>query len=237
MILPTGTTGRERYPAYLTIFVIVLNVAFFMVEEVILRAQGQEGFLNILSQVTFNVCKVGTDPLPQLALTGLASMFLHAGIAHILGNMWFLWIFGRKVEQYFGRIWFLVFYVAAGYMAIVGHILFGGVTCNTVTDGLLVGASGAIAGVMGAFLFLYPMQNINVAVLPMLNFKVPALFFLVFWFASDLLNGIGWAGGDADAVAHWAHIMGFAFGFAIVFLTTMFFKPAPEPDPFAYLDE
>jgi len=237
MLLPLGTTGRERKPAYLTIFLIALNVAFYIPVQLVYNTQGEVGLLQLFSQWTFNVCKVGVDPLPHLALTGLFSMFLHAGIAHILGNMWFLWIFGRKVEQYFGRVWFLVFYVAAGYMAIVGHMAFGGVTCNTATDGLLVGASGAVAGIMGAFLFLYPMQRINVAVLPMMNFKVPALFFLVFWFASDLLNGVGWAGGDADAVAHWAHVIGFAFGFALVFLTTMFFKPAPEPDPFAYLDE
>jgi rhomboid family protein len=237
MLLPTGTAGRERYNALATKVIITLNAAIFMLEMLYFNANGEIGFIKLLSNITFNVCNVGTAPLPQMALAGLASMFLHGSLLHVGGNMLFLWVFGRKVEQYFGTVKFLAFYLIAGYMAIFGHMLFGGVVCQTTTDGLLVGASGAVAGIMGAFLFLHPGVNINTIILPGFSFKVPAIFFLIFWFASDFLNGIGWFAADGDPVAHWAHIGGFIFGFAVVFIMTMFWKPAPKPDPFAYLDE
>jgi len=236
MLLPIGTAGRDRYKAYVTWALIAINAAIFLLETLYLEANGESAFLTLLMNVTFNVCQIGATSVPALALTGLASMFLHASLLHVGGNMLFLWVFGRKVEKYFGHWSFLGFYLIAGYMAIVGHIAFGGVTCYTSTDGLIVGASGAVAGVMGSFLFLYPAKKIRTFV-GAFTVKIPAIFFLVFWFANDFLRGIGWFAADGDAVAHWAHIGGFIFGFGIVFILTMFWKPAPKPDPFAYLDE
>lgn len=237
MILPIGAGGRDRYSANITKILIIINSVVYLLEELYLRANGEVGFIELLTNITFNVCQIGSDSLPHLAVTGLASMFLHGSLVHVAGNMWFLWIFGRKVEKYFGPVPFVVFYLVAGYMAIGMHVLFGGVACISPTDGLLVGASGAVAGILGAFLFLYPQVKINTSILPMMNIKVPALFFLIFWFLSDFLQGIGWFAADGDNVAHWAHVGGFIFGFVLVFVTTMFFKPAPEPDPFAYLDD
>ncbi|MDQ7035840.1 MAG: rhomboid family intramembrane serine protease, partial [Anaerolineae bacterium] len=142
-----------------------------------------------------------------------------------------------KSEEYFGRATYVIVYLLAGYIAIAGHAGLGGVVCSTSTDGLLVGASGAVAGIMGSFLFLHPGVKIRTSILGAMQFKVPAFFFLIFWFVNDFLQGVGWFAADGDPVAHWAHIAGFIFGFALVFITTMFWKPAPKVDPFAYLDE
>lgn len=236
MFLPVGTVGRDRYKPRVTQALILINALVFLWEMLYLQANGEAAFIQVLLNITFNVCTIGAATIPDMAVDGLRSMFLHGGPAHIAGNMLFLWIFGRKVEAYFGRAWYTVFYIFAGYIAIVGHAMLAGTACATTTDGLLVGASGAIAGVMGAFLFLHPSVEIKTFIV-VKQFRIPAIFFLVFWFASDFLQGVGWFAADGDNVAHWAHIAGFVFGFILVFFTTMFFKPAPKPDPFAYLDD
>ena len=236
MLMPVGTVGRDRYKPYATYALIFINVVVFMWEMLYLRANGEVAFINILMNITFNVCDIGLRPLPLMVRNGLFSMFLHGGLLHVAGNMMFLWVFGRKVEEYFGRITYVIVYLIAGYVAIAGHAWLGGVLCSTETDGLLVGASGAVAGMMGCFLFLHPGLKIKTIVAAW-QIKVPAFFFLLFWFINDFLQGVGWFAADGDPVAHWAHIAGFIFGFALVFITTMFWKPAPKVDPFAYLDE
>lgn len=236
MLLPVGTVGRDKHNAIVTKAIIFINALVFMWEMLVLQRGGEPALLQALMNVTFNACEIGIKPAHNLAIDGLRSMFLHGSLMHIVGNMLFLWVFGRKVEAYFGSLWYALFYVVAGYFAIFGHIVFGGIQCSTITDGLLVGASGAIAGVMGAFLFLHPSVQIKTFIV-IKQFRIPAIFFLAFWFAYDFILGIGWFAADGDNVAHWAHIGGFVFGFALVFLTTMFFKPAPKPDPFAYLDD
>ena len=236
MLMPVGTVGRDRYKPYATWALIFINAAVFLWEMLYIQSNGETAFIQMLMNITFNVCDIGIAGLPVMVRNGLFSMFLHGGLLHVAGNMMFLWVFGRKVEEYFGRTAFVVFYLIAGYIAIAGHAWLGGVVCRTDTDGLLVGASGAVAGVMGAFLFLYPALKIKTVVAAW-QIKVPAIFFLLFWFVSDFLQGVGWFAADGDPVAHWAHIAGFIFGFGLVFVTTMFWKPAPKADPFAYLDE
>jgi membrane associated rhomboid family serine protease len=168
-------------------------------------------------------------------------MFLHGSILHILGNMLFLVIFGRKIEEYFGRMGFLSFYLLAGIAATVGHSLFGGNVCTTDPYGLVIGASGAVAGVMGAFLLLYPTFPIKTtfSVIPFMGwqFKVPAMFYLIYFFAMDFVQGLGWYVDEGSRVAHWGHIGGFLFGVLALFVLTIFWRPAPKPDPFAYLDD
>jgi membrane associated rhomboid family serine protease len=236
MLMPVGTAGRDRYKPYATYALIFINAAVFLWEMLYLRANGEIAFINILMNITFNVCDIGIQGLPIMVRNGLFSMFLHGSLAHVAGNMMFLWVFGRKVEEYFGRVGYVIVYILAGYVAIIGHAWLGGVLCLTDTDGLLVGASGAVAGMMGCLLFLHPSLKIKTIVVAW-QVKVPAFFFLLFWFISDFLQGVGWFAADGDPVAHWAHIAGFIFGFGLVFITTMFWKPAPKVDPFAYLDE
>ena len=236
MFLPIDTVGRDKQFPIATVALIVINAIVFAWEMLYMQANGEAAFTVALMNITFNFCEVGQVGAPQLALDGLRSMFLHGSLLHIAGNMMFLWVFGRKVEQYFGFGWYVVFYLIAGYMAILGHGLLGGITCTVGTEGLIVGASGAVAGVMGAFLFLHPDVKIK-ALVATFTVRIPAIFYLVFWFMMDFVQGIGWYAAEADNVARWAHVAGFLFGFVLVFITTMFIKPAPKADPFAYLDE
>ncbi|HLA66184.1 MAG TPA: rhomboid family intramembrane serine protease [Acidimicrobiia bacterium] len=151
-------------------------------------------------------------PDKQIWLSVLVSMFLHAGLAHILFNMWSLWIFGNNVEEAFGSVLYLVFYVAAGVAATAGFVLMNpGLTVP------LVGASGAIAGVMGAYLVLFPRHQ----VMTFLFFRVvamPAVGFLGFWFLSQFLLF-----GSESGVAWEAHVGGFVFGavVALIFRRTL----------------
>jgi len=145
-------------------------------------------------------------------LTLLSSMFLHGGWMHIIGNMWSLWIFGDNVEDRMGRTGFLCFYLLSGLAAGVLHIVF-----NVSSRVPTVGASGAIAGVMGAYLLLFPHARV-LALVPIFIFlqtiELPAVFFLGFWFLTNLLSGIGSlaAHTGAGGVAWWAHIGGFLVG-------------------------
>src|SRR5207249_4908173 len=132
-------------------------------------------------------------------LAVLVSMFMHGSWLHLAGNMWFLWIFGNNVEEAWGRLWYLLFYLAAG---IVAAVFFVALNPHSTTP--LVGASGAIAGVLGSYLVLYPgkpvLSLVFIYIIP-----VPAVLFLGLWFLSQFLlpsAGVAWE----------AHVGGFAFG-------------------------
>jgi membrane associated rhomboid family serine protease len=141
--------------------------------------------------------------------TPLTSMFLHGGWLHILGNMWFLWIFGNNVEDSMGHARFLVFYLLGGLAA--AGLQVWSQPASTVP---MVGASGAIGAVMGAYVVLYPRVRVHVLVMLgffVTTFAVPAIFMLGYWFAIQLLSGLV---GDVEGggVAFWAHVGGFVFG-------------------------
>lgn len=243
MIFPTGTAGATKTRPWMTYSLIGINALVFIWEILYYQIFGETAFEQVMTQIAFNVCEIGIRPMPHLMLDSVRSMFLHGGLAHIVGNMVFLAIFGHKIEEYFGRVPFIAFYVLAGFGATIGHVLFGGTVCTPADpNGLVIGASGAVAGVMGAFLLLYPTLPIktHVTVLPPFvgwQFKVPAMFYLVYFFLMDFVQGLGWYVAEGQRVAHWGHIGGFVFGFIAVFLTTLFWKPAPKVDPFAYLDD
>jgi membrane associated rhomboid family serine protease len=154
----------------------------------------------------------GREPL-QL----VSAMFVHAGWAHLFGNMLFLWIFGDNVEDRLGHVRYLVFYLLAGLAASATQILLA-------TDTLIpnVGASGAIAGVMGAYLFLHPTAVVQVVIFPLffIPFFVPALLLIAFWFITQLFAGIAELGETTagGGVAWWAHIGGFVAGFVLIIL-------------------
>lgn len=242
MIFPTGTVGRDRHTPYATYILIAINIVVFLWEMLYLQFEGQAAFEIVLVQLAFNVCEIGSRSVPHMGLDMLRSTFLHGSLLHIAGNMAFLWVFGRKVESYFGPIRYILFYLLAGYAAMFGHIFFGNTLCTPGDPyGIVIGASGAVAGVMGAFLFAFPGVQVKTAVIlaPFLSWRVriPAIFYLVYWFMMDLLQGLGWFAEEGSNVAHWAHIAGFVFGLVAIFVATLLWKPAPETDPFAYLDE
>jgi membrane associated rhomboid family serine protease len=142
--------------------------------------------------------------------TGLfTSMFLHAGWMHIAGNMLFLWIFGDNLEDQMGHLGFLAFYLAAGIAAAVAHVAAApGSTVPTV------GASGAIAGVMGGYLLMFPRARVDVLLIIVIFIRViqvPAWIMLGLWFALQILSGVG-TGAEGGGVAYWAHAGGFLAG-------------------------
>ena len=155
-------------------------------------------------------------------------MFLHAGVLHLASNMWFLWIFGDNVEDRMGPWRFLVFYVLCGIIA--GQVHWWTNPHSVVPT---VGASGSIAGVLGAYIVLYPRARVVTLLLLVfwpLTFEMPAFFFLIYWFAIQLLSGAAALLGPEQigGVAWWAHVGGFIAGVALLpaFVTKLRLRPA-----------
>jgi membrane associated rhomboid family serine protease len=141
-------------------------------------------------------------------------MFMHGGWMHLIGNMWFLWIFGNNVEDSMGHTRFVIFYLLCGFAAAAAQAV-------TDPDSIIpmVGASGAIGGVMGAYVLLYP--RVNVHMLIFLGFyvttiAVPAVFMLGYWFVLQLVSGAASIGAEGGGVAFWAHVGGFVAGAVLV---------------------
>jgi membrane associated rhomboid family serine protease len=154
-----------------------------------------------------------TDPGRQV-WNLITSMFLHGSWMHLIGNMWFLWIFGNNVEDSMGRLRFIAFYLLCGLAAAFAQIL-----ANPSSAIPMVGASGAISGVMGAYLVLYPRVRVF-AILPLGFFfttiAVPAWVMLGYWFLIQFVSGLVSVGSDQGGVAFWAHIGGFIAGVVLI---------------------
>ena len=144
------------------------------------------------------------------------AMFVHAGLIHLAGNMLFLWIFGDNVEDRLGHARFLVFYLVCGFVA-----AFAQTALNPESLIPMVGASGAVAGVMGAYLVLYPHSRVLMLFpFPPILFELPAVFFLGFWFVMQFLSGLStlpvFQAQVSGGVAFWAHVAGFVCGLVLV---------------------
>jgi membrane associated rhomboid family serine protease len=157
--------------------------------------------------------RVLADPVGA-APTLLTYMFVHGGWIHLGGNMLYLWIFGDNVEDLMGHWGFVAFYLLAGVAALVTHTLL-----SPLSDRPLVGASGAVAGVLGAYLVLFPRARI-LSLVPLGLFTrvvaVPAVVFLPLWFVLQFVSGLAALGGGAETVAWWAHVGGFVAGVVLV---------------------
>ena len=148
--------------------------------------------------------------------TTVTSMFMHGGWMHIIGNMWFLWIFGNNVEDAMGHGRFLVFYLLCGLGAAAFQVV-----ADPGSPIPMVGASGAIGGVMGAYILLYPRVHVHMLVIIVVyvtTFAVPAYLMLGYWFLIQLLSGWASAGSQDGGVAFWAHVGGFVSGAVLIFL-------------------
>jgi membrane associated rhomboid family serine protease len=166
---------------------------------------------------------LGPSPSP-IYLTILSAMFMHGGWLHLGGNMLYLWIFGDNVEDRMGHLKYLIFYLLCGFLATATHILFGP---NSMIPSL--GASGAIAGVLGAYLVLFPRQGVRVVQFGMIT-EVPALIVIGLWGLLQFISGFGslGKGGASGGVAFMAHVGGFVAGLLLVF----FFRNPQEPQRF-----
>ncbi len=210
MIPLRDLTPRQRTP-FVAWALVIANVAIFVYQYFVLdTGQAQAVFLASFAAVPANI---GAAVLGQESLAGgllplITSMFLHGGFMHLLGNMWFLWIFGDNIEDELGHVKFLLFYLTCGMLATLAH--FAAEPSSTIP---LVGASGAIAGVMGAYLVRFPRSRVTV-LLPLViiwtTVQLPAFVMLLYWFTIQLLNGTADASGGG--VAWWAHVGGFAIG-------------------------
>jgi len=144
----------------------------------------------------------------------LTSMFMHGGWMHLIGNMWFLWVFGNNIEDSMGHVRYLVFYLLTGGLASAAHIaLDPGSAIPTV------GASGAISGIMGAYMVLYPKVRVQTLLIIIIYIRViplPAWVLLAYWFFLQVVGGSAARGGSGGGVAFWAHVGGFAAGVALV---------------------
>lgn len=224
MFFPISDDDRDiDSPAFVTYTLLALNILLFLVQ--LSDPSFTYGWSVIPKEITTGVDLVepqrievpgqGYVEIPQapgppiLWLTLLSSMFMHGGIGHIAGNMLYLWIFGNNVEHRFGHFWFLAFYLFAGLVGSISQIA---MNPDSVIPNL--GASGAIAGVMGAYLVLYPRNQVN-AVFLYHVITVPAIVVLGMWIAMQLVSGFGSIAATSASeggVAYMAHIGGFVAG-------------------------
>ena len=223
---------RDENPHFLTPLVTMALVAANALSWIYVQGLGGEPVLSA------SLCELGLIPAELLGnvstgtrvdfgrglscvlqdttgwYTMLSSMFLHGGWVHLLSNMWFLWIFGNNVEDSMGHARFLLFYITCGLAASILQVFF-----EPTSQLPMVGASGAIGGVMGAYVLLYPRVRVHMLIIlgifP-LTFAVPAYFMLGYWFLLQLLGGAASLDATGGGVAFWAHVGGFAAGMFLI---------------------
>lgn len=174
----------------------------------------------------------GLEATPlSVYLTLFTSMFMHGGIAHIAGNMLFLWIFGDNIEDRLGHVRYVIFYLVCGVIASLAHVFTTGLFATNENSLLIpsLGASGAISGVLGGYLLLHPTRRVTVILFRFLT-DVPAYVAIGLWFAFQLISGLGILGGGSQqgGVAYAAHIGGFLAGLVLIKFFDMGRRPAVE---------
>ena len=200
-MLPIGDDdSRTRTTPIVNYVLIAVNILVFIVEFV----QGDV----FIMRWAFIPSRFMTNPLGDW-MTIFSSMFMHAGLLHIGGNMLYLWVFGNNVEDRFGHIVYLVFYLFSGVAATVSQLYF-----SLGSDIPNLGASGAIAGVLGAYLLLFPFRRVTVLLVRFVV-PLPAIIVLGFWFLLQFFNGVGSIAISVETggVAYMAHVGGFVAGF------------------------
>jgi membrane associated rhomboid family serine protease len=205
---------------YITYFLIALNIVIYFFQwQLSVQSPAAERTL-VFQFAAIPYREVGLlTGVPVFSPVGallpiFTSMFLHAGWFHVLGNMWMLWIFGDNIEDHLGHFAYLVFYLLCGVAAGFTHILF-----NASSRVPTVGASGAIAGVMGAYFILYPRARVLIWFPPIFIFPVPAWLMLGYWGVSQFLSGAASSIAvttQASGIAFWAHVGGFVMGILLI---------------------
>jgi len=211
-MIPLRDVNPSSTTPFVTRAIIAVNVVVFVQE--ILLGPGLKSFMMSWGLVPERLTLAlhgAHGPGPAAALTLVSSMFIHGGWMHLIGNMWYLWIFGDNVEDRFGHVGYLLFYLAAGMVA--GVVQYATNPASTLPT---VGASGAIAGVLGAYAVAYPTARV-VTLVPIFFFiqimALPALVVLGLWFVLQFFSGaLTLAASVSGGVAFWAHVGGFAFG-------------------------
>jgi len=222
---------RDKNPSgtfpYVTISIIVLNVSVFLYE--ISLGPNLNIFLMKYGVVPLKVKHFSIDSDVTFINTFfpfISSPFLHGGFIHLIGNMWFLWIFGDNIEDKLGHFKFIIFYVICGITASYVHVIF-----NSQSNIPCIGASGAIAGVLGAYMVTFPYARI-ITIVPLFIFiqiiELPAIIVLGFWFVIQFFFGTASMSTSGGGVAWWAHIGGFASGIIMFYVIRILFVRAPK---------
>ena len=226
-MIPLRDSAERQLVPLIAWSLVAVNVAVyvhqtFLVGPTSARVAFVASYAAVPAEIT--AALTGQGPFTEGLLPVVTSMFLHAGFFHLIGNMWFLWIFGDNVEGDLGHFRFLLFYLATGMFATLVHFL-----TEPGSQIPLVGASGAIAGVMGAYLMRFPTSRVTV-LLPLLiiwtTVRVPAFVMLLYWLGIQVLNGLASGSQVGGGVAWWAHVAGFVAGAALVTAMTRG-KPRP----------
>ncbi len=237
MLFPIADDNRGiSGPAYVTWFLLAINIVVFLLqlsdESItygwsVIPQEIMSGNDLIETQI---VTVAGEDhAIPQapgppiIYLTLLTHMFMHGGIGHIFGNMLYLWIFGDNIEHRFGHFWFFVFYIVSGLVAAFAQLM---VSYDSVIPSL--GASGAIWGILGAYVVLFPRNKVKAIVFYMIV-SIPAVFVIGLWSVLQVYQGF-FAGGGSElgGVAHLAHIGGLVAGLAMGFIAKGLMKAEPD---------
>ena len=244
-MIPIGDDNSDRHRTpYVNYILIILNIVVFVFYQ---RLGADIGFTFAFSTVPAEILS-GQDiitqpqilhdgitgqrtPMPGLQptpvpvyLTLLTSMFMHGGVAHIAGNMLYLWVFGDNLENVMGHAKYLAFYILCGVLASLAHV-FG--TAYMGQDPLIpsLGASGAISGVLGGYVLLFPRRKVHMWLFFIFTARVPAVLALGIWILFQIINGMGMLGGEeTSGIAYTAHIGGFFAGFLLV---KLFVNPIP----------
>jgi membrane associated rhomboid family serine protease len=218
-VVPLKDDNPVRITPYVTYGLIALNIVIFVYEVTLPEAQLNQFFQTwaIVPRQLTESFEVGFSPLslPEW-FTLISSQFLHGGFLHVAGNMLYLWIFGNNLEEEMGGLRFLLFYLTCGVLAGLAQWFF-----SAYSEIPSLGASGAIAGVMGAYILKFPQVRI-LTLIPLgiflAPFRIPAIFFLGFWFVQQALYGVASLnapvniGMEGGGIAYWAHAGGFVFG-------------------------
>jgi len=223
-MIPLKDTQPTRTFPFVAILIILINILVYIWMDIIIGAAPDAATSQaslyfrygiVPYEITTGNSIAGYPSISPVWLSVFTSMFVHGGFMHIAGNMLYFWIFGNNVEDYFGHFMFMIFYIASGIAAAAVQIL-----TSPASQVPVIGASGAIAGIMGAYFFLYPRAKIKTLVFLFIFItfiQIPAFIFLLIWFAMQLTSGFS-SFGSASGVAFWAHVGGFIFGFIVAVL-------------------
>ena len=236
-MVPLKDENPIKITPYITYLLIAVNILVFAY-ELSLNSTQLDIFFHLFAvvpkELTYSFSGVNLHQgIPEF-VTPITSQFLHAGFTHIAFNMLFLWIFGNNIEEQLGKVKYLVFYLSCGVLAVLAQWFF-----SPLSEVPSLGASGAIAGVMGAYIIKFPQAKI-VTVIPLgfffPLFRIPAIYFLGFWFLEQALNGIASfevnasVGMESGGVAYWAHAGGFVAGAILGPILGLFAAKSDEPE-------
>jgi membrane associated rhomboid family serine protease len=210
----------RRFP-FMTVAIIAINALVFVYES----SLGDRALYQLVTQAGIIPYQVTQQFGPAVARDFLTSMFLHGGWMHLLSNMLYLWIFGNNIEDQLGPVRFVVFYLVCGVFAALAQVVTGPLSLTPT-----IGASGAIAGVLGAYLLLFPRARVQslIFVFYFIRFvEIPAIIVLGFWFILQFFNGLASLGvTTGGGVAYFAHIGGFLAGVVLIYLFRLGRRPS-----------